>query len=251
MSFSESGSLLRTQADVAKVLLRAMSGVVEVPVKLCGGTALSAFYLHHRLSYDLDFFLPKFSPEHALKAMKDAGATIRTLDLVSRAGEAVQLHLQVKAGTNWIKVSFIEDAYYDLFPAVPQTLGDVAVFTESIDGLYHRKLRTIVGHITEGEEPEGHRQTARDLFDLWVLTQAHMPILPFIETLPYDFPVEALKNGISDMPWFDLIPEFKELSAADGWKDGCDVEVVRNTLLGSLGMKDLGDPEFLPDEPGY
>jgi len=39
---------------------------------LTGGTALSSWYLHHRQSYDLDFFsLERFHKEHIIRWMTD------------------------------------------------------------------------------------------------------------------------------------------------------------------------------------
>src|SRR5690606_24887942 len=81
-----------------------------------------------------------------------------------------------------VKISFIEDSFSDSFKTIPINFVDTSIETEELGGLYHRKLRTITG-MTQGDIPENGRQTARDLFDLYVLDQSHKPIPEFIDEI--------------------------------------------------------------------
>lgn len=217
--------------------------------KLCGGTALARAYLGHRVSYDLDFFLPSpFDPIAFGVQMKQAGLKATALDIVEDPHRANQWHGFVSVNGQKVKVSAVEDAYYDVYPRVEATIGALTVPTEPIEGLYHRKLLTVSHSGGEEGVATGGRQTARDLFDLWVLSQEVAPIRAFMETLPYDYPFPAFEDGIYSMPWFGLVQEFSELAAAPRWKQGQDIGVVREHLFKEIGFvaeeqNDLDEPD--------
>ncbi len=219
--------------------------------KLCGGTALARFWLDHRISYDLDFFLPEgFRAGELAGACKRAGLNLEVIDLVDDLKKANQLHAFVQPeGMDGIKVSFIEDAYYAVYPSVKKALGAQQVLTEPLEGIYHRKLRTVSGSASEGDAVIGGRQTARDVFDLYVLSKAHQPILPFIKLLPYHFPLNAFCNGLVSMPWFDLADELAQISASEPWRDAKRVEVVQAHLLQEIGCTPLDDFDMPPWQP--
>jgi len=195
----------------------------EAKVILAGGTALARCYLHHRISYDLDFFLSRrFDPQLLQRRLKDAGITLQEVEIVNDPLYAVQLHGQVEEGGEIIRVSFLEDVYSDMFPVVEVE----GIRTETIEGLYHRKLRTITGS-REAASPagvpvrQGSRQTARDLFDLYVLDTEVKPILDFLTGINEDganVPDLALESGIKKMPWRDLMDEFETLEIAEKYK---------------------------------
>ncbi len=234
--------------DAVFALLAQMQDPQFAAAKLCGGTALARFWLHHRVSWDLDFFLPEgFNATRLASAIKSAGIKLTVLDLVDGLKIANQLHGTVSHNGSDLKVSFIEDAYYDLYPALERQLGGVPVKTEPIEGLYHRKLRTVSGHVADGEQPDGGRQAARDLFDLYVLSRAHSPILEFMQTLPYEFPKAAFCNGIASMPWFDLMQELGEIDADARWHAAKDIEFLQNALFDAIGATTLAQPS--EDEP--
>lgn len=225
--------------------------------KLCGGTALSRCWLEHRVSYDLDFFLPN-GPENGFNVMdlavaiKQAGISFETRDLVQDDHKANQLHGDVLHEGKRLKVSFIEDAYFELYPSVLKPFGQLTVRTEEIPGLYHRKLRTVAGHGL-GEEPDsftGGRQKARDLFDLYVLSVKHMPLMDFIDSLPYPFPTGSFINGLVSMPWLELIDELEELISAPQWSQAKDVAFLRDSLYAQIGAETGPDDDEtdLPDQ---
>lgn len=225
-------------------------------VKLCGGTAMSRFYLQHRISYDLDFFVPGgvgFSAQELAYSIASK-VKILGLELALDPIKADQLHFFVPIPDgDPIKISFVEDMYAAAFPPIPSNLviNGVIVQTESIQGLYHRKLRTIVGWAdSDAVMPSGGRQTARDMFDLFVLSKTIKPLKPFIESLPYAFPLEAFTGGIAAMPWFEIAEELTETIAAPAWQYGREVSAVRDHLFSELGMIEI-PPDLNDDEVEY
>ncbi|MDP2759915.1 MAG: nucleotidyl transferase AbiEii/AbiGii toxin family protein [Sideroxyarcus sp.] len=208
--------------------------------KLCGGTALARCWLEHRVSYDLDLFFPEgFDARTMSAAIKRAGINLQVTDMVDDPKKANQLHGYIDDG-ELLKVSFVEDAYYDIYPAIIRSLGGVNVATEDIAGLYHRKLRTVSGN-GSGDTVEGGRQKARDVFDLYVLSKTHMPLLEFMDTVPYSFPKIAFFEGLAAMPWFELIDELGEIVCDEQWESGKDVEIVQNGLLMQIGAQIIVD----------
>lgn len=224
--------------------LQAMGDEQFNAAKLCGGTALSRCWLEHRLSYDLDFFLPHgFRAAEMGTALKRSGIVFETKDIVDDPRKANQLHGYAIHNGQSLRLSFVEDAYFGTFPAVERAFGDLIVRTEEIPGLYHRKLRTVAGHGQEEMEDSfaGGRQKARDLFDLYVLSSTFMPIREFMESLPYPFPSGSFDNGLASMPWFDLMDELEEIDCAPEWSQAKDVEFLQNALFTQIGAKAVLD----------
>ncbi len=243
---SEHAALLVLQEEV----LRQLQGMVSArfdAAKLCGGTALARCWLGHRVSFDLDFFLPEgFRARDLAIDMKKAGIDFATQQIVDDPRIANQLHGHVRIAGEVLNVSFIEDAYFDVFPAVERAFGALRVSTEAIDGLYHRKLRTVSGSAGEGAQVVGGRQKARDLFDLFVLATEYRPIQEFMAQLPYAFPQEAFANGLAGMPWFDLIDEFEQIRCDPKWNAAKDVAHVQNFLFAQIGALALPKQDEAP-----
>jgi len=129
-------------------------------ILLCGGTALARFYLKHRISYDLDFFIPsRFNPEHLIVKLSSIGIQINSPVIELRDDFCRQLSGRVQINNMIIKVDFIEDIYQEMYSSMVKDNAR----TEAIDGLYHRKLRTVSGTYNKSNEISGGRQTARDL----------------------------------------------------------------------------------------
>jgi hypothetical protein len=228
--------------EAVLVRLQSMNDPQLSVAKLCGGTALSRCWLGHRVSFDLDFFLPEgFKAGELAVAMKKAGIDFRTKDIVDDLKKANQLHGYISHERRLLKVSFVEDAYFTLFPAFEKSFGGGVVQTEEIPGLYHRKLRTVAGHGAEGDSFAGGRQTARDVFDLYVLSQAFKPMAEFMGSLPYAFPSTAFSNGLASMPWYDLADELGEIVCPDEWAHARDVTFLQNALYGQIGAVLVGD----------
>jgi Nucleotidyl transferase AbiEii toxin, Type IV TA system len=192
---------------------------------LCGGTALARAYLHHRISYDLDFFVDhSFNPEQWANDLGKEGIDLMNVQIESSGKFVNQLFGSVKIGQEIVKVSFIEDNYAGMFPQAAGVIGKTVCRIESVEGLYHRKLRTITGS-TNSDLPTDGRQTARDLFDIFVLNQEISPIRKFVEEINRNganFSEKALEFGFLQMPWTSLMDEFEQLEILDlkRWIDG-------------------------------
>ena len=183
-------------------------------VILCGGTALARVYLHHRVSYDLDFFVDsQFDPERLSIQLGKWG--IRLDDMQFENGEKFvhQLVGYASMGDTRLKVSFIEDSYAGMFPNSLMSLGGASFMVESVQGLYHRKLRTVSGS-GQFDIPTDGRQAARDLFDLFMLDQIIEPIPAFVKAINLhgaNFPQKAFLAGLSVMPWVAMMDEFEQI----------------------------------------
>jgi Nucleotidyl transferase AbiEii toxin, Type IV TA system len=244
LSFESKLAEMSRQQDIAATMIAAAAGDIMLTAKLCGGTALTRFHFQHRLSYDLDFFVPEGFDSQALINRLAGSVPMSNLEITHDPIKADQLHFTLMVADAPVKVSFIEDMYDDLFPLIDSNLvvGGVAIKTEPVEGLYHRKLRTVVGWAdVDATQPAGGRQTARDMFDLYVLSKSHLPIRTMIEQLPYAFATTAFEDGIANMPWYDLMHELSETVAAPRWIEGKNVEVLRNHLLAEIGMTDIAD----------
>ncbi|MDD2884053.1 MAG: nucleotidyl transferase AbiEii/AbiGii toxin family protein [Dechloromonas sp.] len=234
--------LLYPLQEAVLARLQAMGDPQFNQSKLCGGTALSRCWMGHRLSYDLDFFLPHgFKAADMAAALKKSGIAYETKDIVDDPRKANQLHGYVLHGGQRLKVSFVEDAYFETFPSVDMPFGSLTVRTEEIPGLYHRKLRTVAGSDAEGDSFEGGRQKARDLFDLHVLSSSFMPLRDFMAALPYSFPSDAFDNGLANMPWLELMDELGEIVCDPKWNRAKDVSFLQDALYAQIGASAVLD----------
>lgn len=181
---------------------------------LCGGTALARAYLHHRISYDLDFFVDgQFGPDRLAVALGKLGIKLDNVQIESGGRFVHQLVGFSPLGDVRLKVSFIEDSYAGMFPRMPMPFGQVSFMTESIEGLYHRKLRTVSGS-GNSDKPTDGRQAARDLFDLFMLDRMVHKIPVFVQEINQNganFPAKAFVAGLAAMPWINMMDEFAQM----------------------------------------
>jgi len=217
------------QEAVAKRVFDGLDGVL-----LCGGTALARCYLQHRVSYDLDFFMnARFDPQVLLKQLnEDAGIQVEDAVIDHRDGIAVQIHGMTRVDDFPLKISFIEDVYDGMFPTVWKDMGNASVLTDDLDGLMHRKLRTISGAgLGVSGRPEGGRQAARDLFDIYVLSTTYKPVSRFIAEINKhgaNFPVESYEVGVKSLDWLALLDDFDEIETIAPFS--VDVRAIRKEL---------------------
>ncbi len=190
-------------------------------VILAGGTALARCYLQHRVSYDLDFFVNvRFDPFTIQRRLSDAMVPLLRVETLNDPMYASQLHGTTNVDGEPLKISFVEDIYAGMFPL--KTINGIQ--TETIEGLYHRKLRTVTGS-GEGTTSStgqtvhaGARQTARDLFDLYVLSNEIKPLMEFVREINKHgaaVPEALLISGIRKISWIDLMDEFEMLELAE------------------------------------
>ncbi len=196
---------------------------------LCGGTSLARFYLEHRISYDLDFFVPtRFNPEALLLQLNVIGLEIKEPVIEIRDQFCRQLAGLIVIEGMQVKIDFVEDIYEGMFDHVSINHAR----TEVIDGLYHRNIRTVSGMYLKDGSIQGGRQTARDLFDLYVLSKSIEPLSQFMTRVNAhgtNIPVEGICKGILSMPWIDLIDDFDELERLGSWSES-DISDVRRLL---------------------
>ena len=210
---SSEDSLLYTAQDKFLEMMGS-NRFLDLDIVLCGGTALARAYLHHRISYDLDFFVDgKFDPERLAVALGKGGIHLEDIQIESGSHFVHQLFGFTQINDVKLKVSFIEDSYAGMFPHTIAPIGNTSFNIESIDGLYHRKLRTISGS-GNSEVPKDGRQAARDLFDLYMLDKMVKPIPEFvaeINKLGANFPEKAFLTGLAVMPWIEMMDDFEQL----------------------------------------
>ena len=200
---------------------------------LAGGTALARCHLHHRISWDLDFFVDgPFDPALLLRRLRDAGVALEDLSQEAGGAFVTQLHGSAEVGGEIVNVSFVEDVFAGMF----ETIRCGVIRTEVIEGLYHRKLRTITG-TGEIRSASGHvlgqgaRQKARDLFDLYVLEKTFQPIDKFVRAINQhgaNVPEEVLYQGFAAMPWQDMIDEFEQLEVIEPFEPITAFEAKRH-----------------------
>lgn len=181
---------------------------------LCGGTALARAYLHHRVSYDLDFFIDgTFDPDRLAFELGKSGLVLQNIQTESRDRYVRQLVAFTDVKGTKLKVSFIEDSYAGMFSSCLTTIGESAFMVESIEGLFHRKLRAVSGSGYD-DKPKDGRQTARDLFDLFMLDRTTQKIPSFVKAINKqgaNFPEKAFLAGLAAMPWMDMMEEFEQI----------------------------------------
>jgi hypothetical protein len=157
-----------------------------------------------------------FGVDYLLNEIKKLGIDFKTTSQSEAGGIATQVHGYVLLDDRELLVSFIEDSFADTFDKV--IVNGVA--TESIEGLYHRKLRTLTGTAIStsptGSVVGNGRQKARDLFDLYVLDQEVSPICTFIDSINKqgaNFPESVFDRAIRSINWMDLTDEFKAIKS--------------------------------------
>lgn len=226
---------LYTAQEKTYLLIQKSLGELFKDIKLCGGTPLARCYLNHRVSYDLDFFLPYGGKLTTIEQrLKETGKFVTEQIFVDKTVYS-QLFGYMRISSLDIEVSFIEDRWYNMFPLIQEKMGNIDITTEPIAGLFHRKLRTISGY-ADSEFPIGGRQTLRDLFDLYVLSKKIKPIPEFISELAVSFPEEAFYNGLANMDWLKVSQEIKSLKTAPEWEDLKKIENLSEGILNEAGM---------------
>ena len=208
-------------------------------VILAGGTAIARCYLQHRVSYDLDFFVnTRFDPPLIQRRLSSARVPMQMVEIVNDPMFAVQLHGTTDVDGELLKVSIVEDIYSGMFPL--KTVSGIR--TETIEGLYHRKIRTITGSgegtisSTGRTAHAGARHTARDLFDLYVLSSEIRPLMEFVRAINGHgaaVPEALLISGLRKIRWIELMDEFGMLQVAERY-DGIKAFDIKRYFDGVL-----------------
>ena len=186
-----------------QAVLRALAGKID-NFYLAGGTALSLFYFQHRLSVDLDFFTPKFTPLEISRIMGSLKKSLKVkVELIAESlkGESAKMmvyNVYFDKGEP-LKVDFVEDTTRLI--KKPKTVDGINIL--SLEDIYIRKIFTLIGHIKTTDKIgrvrlAGARSDAKDFYDLYVLSHTFRPLSRF--TAKYGTPV--ISEGL--VKWFHV-----------------------------------------------
>ena len=146
---------------------------------LTGGTALSV-YFNHRFSEDLDFFTQKYNKTEADRIMnyvsKTTGFSFK-LEAEQNDPTLVPMkvyYLELKK-RNILKIDFVQD--------FNKNINKIINGLHSVDDIYLRKINITTGtgkkESITGKLMAVGRQTAKDLFDIYYLSQHYKPVSDF------------------------------------------------------------------------
>ncbi|OGK18910.1 hypothetical protein A3D80_01475 [Candidatus Roizmanbacteria bacterium RIFCSPHIGHO2_02_FULL_40_13b] len=191
---------------------------------LTGGTALAEFYLHHRLSEDLDLFSEQeFKLSHIQALVADISATLQLTKMDYRQQFGLYTFF-LHRGTDMLKVDF---NYYPFQPIGEKIFYNNALPIDSLHDIAVNKLQTIA------TQPR-----SRDFIDLYCILQQEKWT---IETLrkearnKFDWYVDEIQLGsrflmvteLKDLPHI-LIP-VKEKSWEDFWLE--EAQKLKSDIL--------------------
>jgi len=166
---------------------------LDLPFYLTGGTALGRFYLHHRYSEDLDFFVnnyPDFS-KHILFIKNELQNHFNT-DISKAIVTNEFIRFFITENEVSIKVEFVNDVAYRVGEVVKSKMGSI----DNVSNILANKLTAIIGR----DEP-------KDVFDIvtiasnysfnWLTMFQHAKEKAMINEIDveqrlFNFPVERL-----------------------------------------------------------
>ena len=174
----------KTLLKYQEKILKALSDRID-DFYLTGGTALSLFYFHHRLSEDLDFFTQKFDRGRIVKIIEELSTELeKSIELIGQQMRKKKARMLVyripfdKKGV--LKVDFVEDFLKFIKPV--KVINGIGVL--SLEDIYLRKLYAITGFVPTTDSV-GHkemvegRQEAKDFYDLYCLSHIFMRLSDF------------------------------------------------------------------------
>ncbi len=176
-------------------VLKPLNGKVD-DFFLGGGTALSLYYLHHRESFDLDFFTKDFSDKRIKAIISEIEnyldvKTISEEEVIAKNRAKIlrcfipisdKKLLDAHENKNSLKIDFLEDVYYDI-PSREIVIDGIPILSQ--ENIYLRKIYAVCG-VLETEDKVGRkrfvggRQEAKDLFDLYFLSKDFMRLSKFV-----------------------------------------------------------------------
>lgn len=157
---------------------------------LSGGTALELYYLHHRFSRDLDFFSPDYSVGEIESLVsefkqKTGQKVILENEFTAKGRAKVRFYsLAIKGTKLSLKIDFIEDVIFEK----PRLRRFDGVPVYDVKQIYFQKVIALTG-IYLGRDDTGReiitgRRTARDVFDIYILSKRISPLHIFFKKLP-------------------------------------------------------------------
>ena len=132
---------------------------LSLPFYLTGGTALSRFYLHHRYSDDLDFFInddPNFSTYTAAAISELMKMEDLNIDKNNLIATPYYVSINITKDSTPLKIDFVND--------IPVHFGDVKSYylfnkVDSIANILTNKITALIG-----------RNEIKDVVDVWAIS---------------------------------------------------------------------------------
>lgn len=154
-----------------RVVARADSAYGAPNLRLDGGTALSAYYLHHRESEDLDFFSdPGLNAPAFGNAVKEVGAA-EGIHLDSYGGQSLGMVTYIARGDGEgeaaVKIQFAVQSPFRLEALEPTAEG---IRVSSLRDICAGKLHAVCDRLAH-----------RDFYDLYVILTEGKPVADFGE----------------------------------------------------------------------
>lgn len=194
-------------------------------VYLVGGTAISLHY-RHRVSEDLDFFTQQYTRalhrQIAAFLRRKTGYPCALVAEEARKRYVPMAVYELEIGLHAaLKIDIVSDVAPLLQPRGKDGLA-------SIDDLYDRKLRAVIGWNTGtssiGGVQAGGRQKTKDLFDLFYLSERVEPLSTWF---PKHYDQAAYERLIA---WYLGIPKQKTIGELLELVPGCDTKTVFRAL---------------------
>ncbi|MBU4149431.1 MAG: nucleotidyl transferase AbiEii/AbiGii toxin family protein [Candidatus Omnitrophica bacterium] len=202
---------------------------------LTGGTGLG-FYFDHRFSEDLDFFTQEYKkedPDRIMNFISQKTGFDFKLDAEQDDPKLVPMKvyfLELKHGCV-LKIDFVQD-FMDNIKKVKGGL-------HSIEDIYVRKLGTVVGTGKKksivGRTMSTGRQTAKDLFDIYYLSENYKKVSDFF--LKY-FSIDRVENFIAWYRGFNRMNlKLELLDLVEGVDTGKALRYLDDEILKNLPDK--------------
>lgn len=167
-----------------KRVLKILSGKVN-DFYLGGGTALSNFYFNHRESFDLDFFTKDFNKKRISQVIDYISISLKKKnELIAEENRKSRVKIQIFRldidKKNSLKIDFIQDYIRCLKPT--NSFNGINIL--SLEDIYLRKIYAISGTQVDKDAIGrrnflGHRQEAKDFYDMYCLSQIFMRLSDF------------------------------------------------------------------------
>lgn len=187
--------------DFQEKVLKALAGRID-DFYLVGGTALSLYYLKHRVSQDLDFFTRKFSRKRIDEIVKYLSCVLKK-NIILKAEQDAEGFARVAVYSipisrrDSLKVDFVED-YLGLVKP-PKDINGINV--ASLEDICIKKIYTITGAFAIEDSAgrkiaQGSREEAKDFFDLYCLSHVFLRLSEF----SFKYGNSVMREGI--VRWF-------------------------------------------------
>lgn len=215
-----------------KKVLRAVTSLGHPELYLIGGTAL-AFRFRHRESEDLDFFTPKWSRSLHQKIARcirrETGFPGELVAETTKRGQSKMAVYNFQIGGELtLKVDLVQDLDRLLHPVGKDGIA-------SVDDIYLRKIRAAIGWMGKsslaGHPMAGGRQTAKDKYDLWYLSEHYEPLSIW-------FPKHFVREDYARLVmWLRTMTTQAAVFGLLDAKSGCDTRRIQKHLEDQINDK--------------